>query len=86
MRRKELLTRINSLLGSGAKVGAHDIECIKKVYDVLKNPEFAFRSHSKASPQYSEGFAAWIVGQCRKDASFLQKTRTAAHALHKNGQ
>jgi hypothetical protein len=82
-RRKELINRVNSLLSSGTKVGPHDIECIKSVYGVLKNPEFAFRPHSKASPQYSEAFASWIADQCKKDAGFLQKTRGAAHAVAK---
>ncbi|HXZ01785.1 MAG TPA: ATP-binding protein [Stellaceae bacterium] len=80
-RRKELISRINAMLGPGRRVGTHDIECIKITHNVLNNPRFAFRPHSRSSPQYSEEFAIWIAEQCNKDEGFLEKAR-AAHKAH----
>src|SRR5262249_38542262 len=64
-RQKELVARINKLLG-GAKITAHDAHCVRKAHRVDTQPNYYYKPRF-SSPQYSEAFAQWIVEQYRTD-------------------
>jgi hypothetical protein len=53
-RQKDLLAAVNKRIKSEHRVNGHDILCINSHLDVLKkHPEFAYKPHRLASPQYS---------------------------------
>lgn len=79
-RQKDLLGNVNKVLPPEFHVNGYDILCIHKIYDVLNaHPEFAYRSHPMASPQYSDAFVEWIVAQAKKDSQCFHKTRDQYH-------
>jgi hypothetical protein len=74
-RQKDLIREVNKKLG-GHKINSHDIFCVKHKYDILKSrPEFAYKPHRLAAPQYSDAFIAWLVDQYGANKNFFQKTR-----------
>jgi Schlafen, AlbA_2 len=75
-RQKNLLAEVNKELGAEVKINGHDVQCVNREIDVLKkHPEFAYKPHTLASPQYSPDYVKWIVGQWRKDKDFFAKCR-----------
>jgi EC042_2821-lke REase len=75
-RQKDLIRAVNQQIGRGRRVNSHDIYCIRVVFDILKaRPDFAYKSHTLASPQYSDTFIDWIVSEYRKDGTFFQRAR-----------
>lgn len=75
-RQKDLLKEVNRSLESGEKINGFDVLCVNRRIDVLKkHPEFAYKSHSLSSPQYSQDYAKWIVSQYRKDKEFFVDCR-----------
>jgi hypothetical protein len=80
-RQKDLIREVNQALGKDApRMNPYDVTCIKQQFDVLRShPEFAYKPHHLASPQYSASFVAWIVKQTASDPDFFHKTRDAYH-------
>lgn len=77
-RQKNLLKAVNSSLAGKRPVIGHDIVCINRKFDVLKTrPDFAYKPHPLASPQYNAAYANWIVDQIRKDPEFIETCRAA---------
>lgn len=75
-RQKDLLEEINKEIKTSPPVNGHDILCIHSHLGVLKNrPEFAYKPHRLASPQYSKKYASWIVGQFKQDSKFFKRIR-----------
>jgi len=74
-RQKELVARVNALLG-GATITSHDVHCIRKIHAVDTEPNFFYKPQF-SSPQYSEAFAEWIVEQHQSDPEFFHKVREA---------
>jgi hypothetical protein len=75
-RQKNLLTLVNKNLDVQPAVNGHDILCINSKLDILKShPEFAYKPHSLASPQYSNKYADWIIDQYKEDPRFFQRMR-----------
>jgi hypothetical protein len=75
-RQKDLIREVNKRLGKAAHVNSHDIFCIKKVFDVMtKRPDFAYRSHHLASPQFSDAFIEWIVKEFEANNRFFETAR-----------
>ena len=75
-RQKDLLARINKEISSSPPINGHDILCINSYLGILKNhPEFAYKPHRLASPQYSDKYANWIVEQFRQDPKFFKRMR-----------
>jgi hypothetical protein len=57
-------------------INGHDITCINKELDLLKNhPEFVYKPHKLASPQYSDAFANWLINEFEKDRQFFTRMR-----------
>jgi hypothetical protein len=75
-RQKALLGIINKQLKVQPAINGHDILCLNSHLSVLKDhPKFAYKPHSLASPQYSNEYADWIVGQYTNDPKFFQRLR-----------
>lgn len=74
-RQKELVARVNALLGE-RKVTAHDVLCVRKVHEIESNQTFFYKPQF-SSPQYSEAFAEWLIEQYRSDANFFNAAREA---------
>lgn len=75
-RQKELLEAINKGVKAPRQINGHDILCINDHLDVLKtHPEFAYKPHRKASPQYSDKYAEWVVQQYSQDPKFFERMR-----------
>jgi hypothetical protein len=76
-RQKDLLERINKELKKIPAVNGHDILCINTHLDVLKaHPEFAYKPHKLASPQYNDSYAAWVIDQYKQDPKFFTRMRS----------
>jgi hypothetical protein len=78
-RQKELVKRVNELLAGVRKVSPYDIQCVRRVHSAEKRSDWYYKPNF-TSPQYSDAFAAWIVGQHSADADFFDKCK----ALHKS--
>jgi hypothetical protein len=75
-RQKDFLAEINKELGMSSLINGHDILCINSHLNVLKaHPEFAYKPHRLASPQYSKEYALWILEHHRDDPKFFQSMR-----------
>lgn len=74
-RQKELVRRVNKLLG-GTKITPHDIFCVRKAHGIDGQANFFYKPQF-SSPQYSETFAQWIVEQHHVDSNFFLKAREA---------
>jgi hypothetical protein len=82
-RGKDLLQRVNAVLGISPKVNSFDMQVIRAVYDLQrKHPDFVYRPFSRSSPQYSEAFVQWLMKQYEKDPQFFQKTRDRYRTEH----
>jgi len=78
-----LLAEINKELKIAPLINGHDILCINSNLGVLKNhPEFAYKPHRLASPQYSKKYASWIVEQFKQDAKFFKRIREEYQRRH----
>lgn len=75
-RQKDLISEVNKRLPDGHKMTTHDVTCIKVHLHLLEeHPEFVFKPHKLASPQYSREFVDWIVECHKKDSSLFQACR-----------
>lgn len=84
-RQKDLIRIVNRRLGKDAHINTHDMFCIKTVYDIInKRPDFAYRSHHMAPPQYSDAFADWIIEEFQKDRKFFDRVRAECRSITRN--
>ena len=79
-RQVDVIRKVNLRLEGKKEITSHDILCIKVKYDIfITHPEFAYKPHKLASPQYSDAFIDWIINEYSKDVGFFTKAR-AEHA------
>jgi Schlafen, AlbA_2 len=75
-RQKDLLYEVNKEIKTSPPINGYDILCVNSELGVLKNhPEFAYKPHRLASPQYSKEYAAWIIEQFKQDSKFFKRMR-----------
>jgi Putative DNA-binding domain len=77
-RQKELLAALNERL-DGVRVNSFDVQCIRRVHDIDKNPNFYHRSRH-GSPQYSNAFLEWVLAEFARDGEFFRSTRGQAQS------
>lgn len=75
-RQKELVGQVNTLLGT-LTISAHDVYSVRKAHVIDGQPNFYYKPQY-SSPQYSQAFAEWLVGQYRADPEFFAKAREAS--------
>ena len=74
-----LYTAVNAVLDGASPINQYDVQCIIKVYDVRKRPEFFYKSSVQGSPsQYSQEFVDWLPRQYKNDNAFFAKARQQA--------
>ena len=74
---RDLIERVLPRLPKKLRFNGYDVFCIKKIHNISPEtrPEFVFKPHERASPQYSREFAEWIVEKCHSNAQFLSELR-----------
>ncbi len=70
-RQKELIPEIRRRLLGKAKPTAHDIQCVRRVYQTDENPNFTY-SPKFASRQYSPAFADWLAQEFLSNPDFFK--------------
>jgi hypothetical protein len=75
-RQTELLQRLNRRLPPGSEVNSHDIKCVRKVHGISEetHPQFTHWP-MYSSPQYSDEFVDWLIGQYEGDSNFFLNAR-----------
>ena len=77
-RQKEFLELMNQRMPKGVRLSGYDLQCVNKKIDVLiSHPDFAHKPHKKASPQYSDGYAEWLINRVAADPHFVEACRDA---------
>ena len=76
-RQKEVIVEVNKDLGSSRKITSYDVWCVRKAHNVDQSRPDFYHAPKFASPQYSQLFVEWMVGQYRKDSAFFEKAREA---------
>jgi hypothetical protein len=83
-RQQGLLNAVNRRLPRSAWINGYDVMCVNRKYDVLKSrPDFAYKPHHLASPQYSDAYAAWLVERVQADPAFFREARVAYQMARK---
>lgn len=78
-RQKEIIEAVNTALDGANSINQYDVQCVSKVYDVRKRPEFFYKGSVQGSPsQYSQEFMDWILRQDKNDNAFFAKARQKA--------
>jgi hypothetical protein len=73
-RQKELLAEVNKSLMEEHRINQFDVLAVKHLYDVDADPRYFHKSRFGA-PQYSPGFASWLLEQYARDPRFFEKAR-----------
>jgi len=75
-RGKDLLTVVNGRLAEGAKaINTHDLLAVRRVYQVESQANFYHKGRF-SSPQYSDAFADWLLGEYARDNEFFTNARS----------
>jgi hypothetical protein len=76
-RQKEVIREVNARLGEGA-VNAFDVLSVRRVHQISEEtrPEFV-HVPKFGSPQYSDAFVDWLVGEQERDPEFFVRAKTA---------
>jgi hypothetical protein len=75
-RQKEVIREVNARLGAET-VNAFDVLSVRRVYAVTEEtrPEFV-HVPKFGSPQYSDAFVDWLVGETQRDGEFFARAKT----------
>jgi hypothetical protein len=75
-RQKELIAELNKRLPKHTPANSYDVQCARRAHsiDVKTHPEFIHQP-KYGSPQYSDDFVDWLVGQCELDPAFFVVAR-----------
>jgi hypothetical protein len=75
-RGKDLLAVVNDRLPEGTKaINTHDLLAVRRVHQVESKANF-YHKGKFSSPQYSDAFADWLVGEYTKDRDFFIDSRS----------
>jgi hypothetical protein len=74
-RQKELVEVLNRRAGRGIAT-AFEVQCVRRVHHTDDRAEF-FHRPKFGSPQYSESFVTWLLGQHERDPEFFEKAKAA---------
>ena len=74
-RQKEVIREVNARLGEGA-VNAFDVLSVRRVHAISEDtrPEFV-HVPKFGSPQYSDAFVDWLVGEVQRDSRFFERAK-----------
>ena len=82
-RQKEVIREVNTRLGEGA-VNAFDVLSVRRVHAISEEtrPEFV-HVPKFGSPQYSDAFVEWLVGEQERDPGFFEAAKASYLATRK---
>jgi hypothetical protein len=82
-RQKEVIREVNTRLGEGA-VNAFDVLSVRRVHAISEatRPEFV-HVPKFGSPQYSDAFVEWLVGEQQRDPRFFEAAKASYLATRK---
>jgi len=82
-RQKEVIREANARLGEGA-VNAFDVLSVRRVHAISEEtrPEFV-HVPKFGSPQYSDAFVDWLVGEQQRDPQFFERAKASYLATRK---
>jgi hypothetical protein len=82
-RQKEVIREVNARLGEGA-VNAFDVLSVRRVHAISEatRPEFV-HVPKFGSPQYSDAFVEWLVGEQQRDPRFFEAAKASYLATRK---
>jgi len=82
-RQKEVIREVNARLGEGA-VNAFDVLSVRRVHAISEatRPEFV-HVPKFGSPQYSDAFVEWLVGEQERDPQFFEAAKASYLATRK---
>lgn len=82
-RQKEVIREANARLGEGA-VNAFDVLSVRRVHAISEEtrPEFV-HVPKFGSPQYSDAFVDWLVGEQQRDPRFFEAAKASYLAARK---
>ncbi|MBD2078454.1 DUF3644 domain-containing protein [Leptolyngbya sp. FACHB-17] len=84
-RQKDVIAQVNASL-NGTTISQYDIQCIVKIFDITKRPDYYYLSSVPGSPkQYSQAFIEWIVSEYNDDNTFFEQVRQKAKRAKKGG-
>jgi hypothetical protein len=74
-RQKDVIAEVNRRLG-GAVVNQHTILSVRRVFAIEGDARYQYRSRF-GTPQYSQEFIDWLIGEYQRDAEFFNAARRA---------
>jgi hypothetical protein len=82
-RQKEVIREVNARL-AGEAVNAFDVLSVRRVHTITEEtrPEFV-HVPKFGSPQYSDAFVDWLVGEHERDEGFFSRAKTSYLATRK---
>jgi hypothetical protein len=82
-RQKEVIREVNKRLGEGA-VNAFDVLSVRRVHQISEEtrPEFV-HVPKFGSPQYSDAFVDWLVGEREREPQFFARAKRSYLATRK---
>jgi hypothetical protein len=82
-RQKEVIREVNARL-DGEGVNAFDVLSVRRVHSITEEtrPEFV-HVPKFGSPQYSDAFVDWLVGEHQRDKNFFEQAKRAYLATRK---
>ena len=73
-RQKDVVRIFNESLGGSYIINGYDIQSVRRVYKLDKNPSYYYRPRF-GSPQYSKDFVNWLIGEHKRNDQFFSKAR-----------
>ena len=78
-RQKELIQQLNAKLAGEYHVTAHQMLCVRRVYNIDSNINFCY-TQNYASPRYSKAFVDWLVARYKENLHFFEQAKTTYDA------
>lgn len=78
-RQKDVIKKVNELLGGAATINQHDIRCVRRLFAIDKDESLYHWNKFALTPQYSAKFVAWLVAEFQKDGGFFGRVREQVH-------
>ena len=78
-RQKEVVAKVNEVLGEKKKINAAHIQYVRKAYDTNSNSAFCYQQ-DYASPKYSDAFVDWIISKFGENADFFEDAKAMVDA------
>lgn len=83
-RQTELIDVVNGMLPNNVEINTYDVLAVRRTCNIDDDPRFC-HTPKFGSPQYSDGFAQWIVEQYKQNNNFFHEAREKHYAQTHSG-